>query len=159
MPRIVRAGLIQAGIGRGRAGGHTGPPQVHAGQACRAHRGSVKAGCGSPVPAGTVHQPLLPRRTARSLASVGGADSRRPNGSTDAGPGKEAPDGHGGAGVRGGNDRPVLQHRRRPGFGRVVPRQVPQEPPSPRRAGLLGEVLFPSGQSGLPLCSTPLAAN
>ena len=55
------------------------------------------------------------------------------------------------ADVRGGRPgvRDLLQHRRRHRCRRDLPRQVPQDP-HPAREGLLGEVLLPPGQHGLP---------
>ena len=66
---------------------------------------------------------------------------RRADDPADAGGGGAPRHGDGGAGLRGGPDRHLLQHRRRDRRGRALPRQVPQDPHPPRR-GLLREVLL-----------------
>ena len=64
-------------------------------------------------------------------------------------PGPAALGGAGGADVRGGAARALLQHRGRDRRRRQLPGQVPEDPPAPGE-GLLGEVLLPAGQPRLP---------
>ncbi len=65
------------------------------------------------------------------------------------GPRRRARDGAGAADVRAGAGRRPLQHRRRRRRRRRLPGQVPQAP-HPAGEGLLGEVLLPARQPGLP---------
>src|SRR6266852_1341544 len=75
---------------------------------CR--RGEEKGA--DPGPARAVLRPLLLRRAARALGRADRANPRRANTQSDAEAGAPLPHGASGTGVRGGDDRRVLQHRR-----------------------------------------------
>ena len=74
-----------------------------------------------------------------------------PDHQADAGPREADGHGRGRPDVRGGRQGlgHLLQHGRRDRFGWQVPRAIPQDP-HPARQGLLGEVLLPAREHGLP---------
>ena len=117
-------------------------------EALPAHRGC--GGGPAPVPSGAVQRAVLLRGAAAALVRDGRTDPRRADDPDDAGARQDARHGHGRADLRRRDHRRVLQFgggdRRR----RHLPRQVSQAPHPARRSRLLGEVLFPSGQSRLP---------
>ena len=88
------------------------------------------------------------------------ARSRRADDQAHAGAGAQAPDGDGGAGLRRGEDRRLLQHRRGHRRRREIPRQVPQDPHPALPARLLGEVLLHApATSAIPVFETRYAAS
>ena len=79
----------------------------------------------------------------------------RPDGRAPVGVREEVQDGDGRPGLRAGDGRRLLQHRRRHRRRRDVPRQVPQEP-HPADQRLLGEVLLQARQPRLPDLPDPV---
>ena len=110
---------------------------------------AASAGRPGGVPAGTVLRTVLLPGAGRGLLLLHRGDSGRADDETDVRPGQAARRRARRADVRGGATGRLLQHRRRDRRRRPLPRQAPQEP-HPAGQGVLGEVLLPARQPGLP---------
>ena len=154
MSRNVRCSLIQAT--------NAAPPDASLESTKKAmvdkhvdvHRAGRRRGRADRVPAGDFLRSVFLRRADHPLVRLHRADSRRPDHPAHAGPGPPAPRRPGRPGLRNRAGGRLLQHRGGHPQRRHVPRQIPQDPHPARRAGLLGEVLFPARQPGLSRFST-----
>src|SRR6266480_7747866 len=101
-------------------------------------------------PPGAVLWPLFLRRTADPLVRTDRTRAERSHRVAHAEAGEEAPDGAGRAGLRGGDDRGVLQHRRGDRRRWPLPRQIPQTPhsslPSDRKSVVKGKSVALGGR-------------
>ena len=146
MPRVVRCGLIQAQNVKGPEAGLEAIKKAMVDKHVKLIEKAAKEKVAHPLPAGALLRPVLLRRAGDEVvpphrAHPGGADHAAHDEA-----GQEAPDGHRGAGLRGGPARRLLQHRFRHRRRRQVPGQVPQDAHPALQAGLLGEVLLPPRQ-------------
>ena len=143
MPRIVRGALLQASW--------TGDKESMIQKHEEAAHEAAKQGAQVMLFQELFYGPYFCQVQDPQYYSLHGADPGRPDDEADAGPRQADRHGPRRADVRGG--RPglghLLQHRRRDRRRRQVPRQVPQDP-HPARQGLLGEVLLPAREHGLP---------
>ena len=156
MPRIVKCGLIQASHACSTSEKLDDHPRGEHRQAHEADRARRARGGPDPLHAGDLHRPLFLRRAEHALVRRGRSDSGRPDDSAHAGSRPPLLDGDRRSAVRGGWRRHLLQHGG--GYRRrwILSGQVSQEPHPPLRAGILGEVLFPSGQPGVPGLQDPV---
>ena len=155
MPRIVRCGLIQA---RNVLGPEAGLPKIrkamidkHVKLIDQAARKKVKVLCLQELFYG-------PYFCAEQETRWYKLTERVPDGPTVKlmrSAGEEAPDGHGGAGLRRGAAGPLLQHGRGHRRRRKVPGQVPQDTHPPLQARVSGRSFyFRPGNLGYPVFET-----
>ena len=158
MPRIVKAGLIQASHACGTDEKLDIIREANVAKHVELIERAGTRGRADPLHAGDLHRPVLLRRADDAVVRGDGAHSRRADDEADAAAGEEARDGDRRAALRGRVDRRLLQHRRRDRRRRHVPRQVPQEshPALRRRASGRSSTSGP-GNLGYPVFKTKYA--
>src|SRR5439155_9782970 len=113
------------------------------------HRRRGEAGRAGDVPAGALLRSVFLPGTGHQALQLHGENSRRSDDEAHAGARQEALDGAHRPDVRGRPGRRLLQHRRGHRCRREIPRQIPKNA-HPAREWVLGEVLLPSGEHGVP---------
>ena len=155
MARIVKGGLIQCSNPVNDPGASVAEVRdAMLEKHLPVHRRGGQEGRADPLPARGLQRPVLLPLAGRALVRHR-RGRPRPHGRAPRRVREEVPDGDGRPGVRAGDRRCLLQHRRRHRRRRDLPRQVPQEPHPPDQR-LLGEVLLQARQPRLPDLPDPV---